>query len=145
MKQEKIIIDADISNFAVCFNNECPQCNACLRYVAGRQAAKRQNCGYAIFPSALKEDGCRFYRTAEKVELAYGLHSMKTRIPHYLHATVRRAITHYLGSVGTYYRYDKGTRKLTPRQQEDIKRMLNKLGCPLERPFDHYVKGYDLE
>ena len=51
-------------------------------------------------------------------------------------------ITGFLGSVGSYYRYDKGERKLSPEQQKVIEGYMAKYGSTLERPFEHYEIGY---
>jgi len=144
MEKDLFHLDVDPSYYLVCFNKECPQCGECLRYAAGAEISKKRTMGLTVYPSALQDGKCRYYRTSEKVELAWGLNAMHAHIPHHLHATVRRKITAYLGSVGTYYRYHDGTRKLSPAQQEDIKKMLADMGCPVERPFDHYITSYDI-
>ena len=41
---------------------------------------------------------------------------------------VRQAVTRYLSSTGTYYRYHHGERLLTPEQQRDIQHIFSSFG-----------------
>ena len=144
MKENSFNLDVDARYFLVCFNTTCPQSGNCLRYAVGAEASKTRQCGLTVYPSAVINGHCQFFRAKEKVELAWGLQGLRGKVPHHLHATVRRLITNYLGSVGTYYRYNDGTRKFSPTQQEHIKKLLADLGSPIERPFDQYVESYDV-
>ena len=48
----------------------------------------------------------------------------------------------YLGSRGTYYRYQSGERLLTPEQQQKILQLFTAKGYN-GLSFEHYVETYD--
>jgi len=143
MEEKLFNLDVDAAYYIVCFNKTCPQCGNCLRYAVGAETSKTRSYGMTVYPSAVNNGECRFFRSTEKVELAWGMNSLRSKVPNHLRSTVRRRITNYLGSVGTYYRYNNGTRKLSPKQQKDIEKILANIGCPIERPFDNYIESYD--
>ncbi len=144
MEKELFNLDVDAMYFLVCFNKTCPQCGNCLRYAVGAEASKTRSYGLTVYPSAVNNEQCKFFRSTEKVKLAWGMNRLRGNVPIHLRSMVRRRITHYLGSVGTFYRYNDGTRKLSPKQQKDIERILAGIGYPMERPFDHYIESYDI-
>jgi hypothetical protein len=56
---------------------------------------------------------------------------------------IRLAITDYLGSKGTYYRYKHGERLLNPEQQQWILQLFSRYGYNAEGlSFDEYVSSY---
>ena len=143
MEENVFNLDVDAAYYIVCFNNTCPQCDNCLRDAVGEEASKTRSFGMTVYPSTINNGKCKFFRSTEKVELAWGMNRLRSKVPNHLRSMVRRRITKYLGSVGTYYRYNDGTRKLSPKQQKDIEKILSDIGCPIDHPFDHYIESYD--
>ncbi len=131
------------SGYHLCFHDKCPMHATCLRYVAGQHVTPKHTLGYAVYPTALKDGKCRFYREAREVSLAWGFKLLYKDIPHHLRSAARWDVTNYLGSVGTYYRYNSGERKLSVEQQEDILNMLSDY-CDREKlRFEHYDPSYN--
>ena len=56
---------------------------------------------------------------------------------------IRMALTEYFGSKGSYYRHKDGERLLTPRQQEEVERIIHNNGYAGEVVFDSYSERYD--
>ena len=131
------------AGYHLCFHHLCPMRENCLRYVAGQQVPSTLNLGYAIYPSALKDGKCRFFREACEARLAWGFKYLYKHIPHHLRANARWLVTRYLGSVGTYYRYHHGERKLSAEQQEDILNMLSEYCDKEQLVFEHYEPSYN--
>ena len=59
--------------------------------------------------------------------------------------TMRRELTDYLGSKGTYYRYKYGEKPLSPEQQQWILRLFAQHGYTEGLEFDEYIDGYDFK
>lgn len=132
-------------DYLMCFNHECTTCGECLRYAVGQQVAQKRKWGLTVFPSAIQEGKCEYFQKNGPVQLAYGFSKVYADIPKHLRSSLRQDITGYLGSVGTYYRYDKGERKLSPEQQEVIMGYIAEYGGKQKRPFAHYETGYDMK
>ncbi|MBQ7420245.1 MAG: hypothetical protein IJV17_05855 [Prevotella sp.] len=129
----------------LCFNNECPMCDHCLRYQVGVQECQQRLWGRAVYPSALKDGKCSFYRKAEEVKLAYGFHSLYKNVPKHERSLMRNIITDYVGSVGSYYRYHNGEHMLAPCQQQTILGFFAERGYDQGIAFDHYLSTYNYE
>ncbi|MBO7115814.1 MAG: hypothetical protein J6V87_02055 [Prevotella sp.] len=131
--------------FMLCFNGECAMRENCLRFQAGIQASRQWDWGTAVFPSALKDGQCPYYRKVEEVQLAYGFHGLYINVPRYERSMMRKMVTDYIGSVGGYYRYHYGERLLTPKQQQTILRFFTSRGYGEGIFFDHYETAYNFE
>ena len=59
--------------------------------------------------------------------------------------TMRRELTEYFGSKGTYYRYKDGEKILSPEQQQCILRFFVQHGYTEGLEFDEYIDGYDFK
>ena len=145
MQGKKVVFSEKTGNFLMCFNSDCAMRNECLRYAVGQQIAQKRKWGLTVFPTVLHDEQCEYFQKNEQVKLAYGFHQLYTNIPRHLRSSLRNDITRYLGSVGSYYRYDKGERKLSPEQQRDIKGFIAEYGIAEEYPFDHYEIGFNLQ
>jgi hypothetical protein len=114
-----------------------------LHYVAGQHVTADRPSGYAIFPSALHDGQCSYFREAREVRLKWGFKKLYPLVRHYLRAELRRALIGLLGSNGSYYRYQTGRRRLTPEQQEQVQRLLARFGYDGPPPFEHESVAYD--
>ena len=130
--------------WALCPNASCKMAEKCLRQQACRQMSqevKRWNC---VLPHAQSDNDCEFYLKYEKETMAKGLtiiykdvHSREMR------AKIRKDIISYLGSKGTYYRYQKGERLMNPNMQQDIIDIVHSFVPEAEVIFDKTFEGYD--
>ena len=60
------------SGWRYCFNAQCPMKDQCLRFQTALALPDSYEWGEAVFPGALKNGKCRFFRKDEKVLLATG-------------------------------------------------------------------------
>ncbi|MBQ8462572.1 MAG: hypothetical protein IJ544_00445 [Prevotella sp.] len=142
----------DISNFdfsrvsagyRLCFNGGCPKCSECIRYVAGQHLPGSVTYGPAIYPNALGAGECPFFTQAQEIRAAWGFAPLYQRVQRHHRAPIRKAITAYLGSVGTYYRYNSGERKLSTEQQRHIMDIMGAYGYTDDLAFEHYEASYN--
>ena len=92
----------------------------CLRYQTAQALPESYEMGEAVFPGALKNGRCRFFRKDEKVVLATGFLIAGNSQMNERFRAMRHSLTHYLGGNGTYYLYRNGKKWLTPRQQAEL-------------------------
>ena len=129
--------------FPLCFHQQCPMCRQCIHYVAGQHVTSKCIAGYAIYPSACQNGKCQFFREAREARLAWGFKTIYNGLDRHQRAEARKSITAFLGSVGSYYRYQSGERKLMPDQQRVIEAILTEYGHTGEVVYEHYEPSYD--
>lgn len=132
--------------WAVCTNATCPMAEKCLRFMAFRSLPDHVTKWPCVLPSALKDGTCRYYQKSERVKMAMGFGDLynKVRDRHARH-TVRLQLTEYLGSKGTYYRYQHGERLLTPEQQQFIQQLAKTYGNGEEVDFGTMKETFDFQ
>ena len=121
-----------------CFCNECPQHGECLHFLAGRQLPDDVTWGEAIFPTAYKNGPCRHFKQVRVIRAAYGFAPLFKEVKQKDYTPLRDAMKQYLGSHGTYYRYNRGEKMLTPEQQQWILRLFARHGYHDGLAFEHY-------
>lgn len=126
-----------------CFNAHCPKREHCLRFQSALEIPDDNECGGAVYPTALKDGKCRFYRKDEKVRLATGFVVEGNQHATNMFVEMRHQITNYLGGNGTYYLYRNGKKWLTPRQQDDIRSIFRNAGYSEEVIFGKEEETYD--
>jgi len=132
------------SGFALCFNETCQLRKSCMHYQAYLLQPKERLSGPAILPSAWQDGECQRYCEEKLVKKAWGFTDIYRNVPYYLKAEARRKVKNYFSSGnGPYYRYHHGENKLSPRQQEDIIKILANYGNTEGLAFDHYEMDYD--
>lgn len=132
--------------WAVCQNGQCPMAEGCLRYLAYRTLPAEMTKWPCVLPNALKDGQCMYYQKPERVKMARGFGDLynKVRDRHARHI-VRLRLTEYLGSKGTYYRYQHGERLLTPEQQQWIQELIKTYGNGDEVDFRSFIEEYDFQ
>ena len=126
-----------------CFNHECPMHQDCLRYLTAQQQPADHEWGNAVFPAALKDGQCRFYRQAVKVRLATGFVISDNPHMSQLFVNLRHQLAAIIGNGGTYYLYRNGKKWLTPAQQQAIQKVFHDAGYPDEVQYAQYQETYD--
>lgn len=129
----------------VCGNGDCPMAGGCLRHAAWQNVPPTVTKWPCVLPTALKDGKCNYFAPKEKVRMARGFENMFARVrSRDARAEMRLAITNYLGSKGTYYRYKHGERQLNPERQQWILQLFSRYGYDSEELlFDEYVVSYD--
>jgi len=126
-----------------CFNGDCKKCGECLRYQTGLEIPADCVSGQAVFPTALKDGQCTFFRKDEKVTLATGFLVPSHPMMNEMYLRMRHQLTRYLGGNGTYYLYRNGKKWLSPKQQADIRDIFLKAGYHGEVVFGMTKETYD--
>ena len=126
-----------------CFNAQCPMHDSCLRFQSALEMPDDKEIGSAVYPNALRNGQCRFYRKDEKVTLATGFVVEGNPRASNMFIEMRYWITKYLGGNGTYYLYRNGKKWLSPKQQEDIRRIFRRAGYTDKVVFGHTKEEYD--
>jgi hypothetical protein len=134
------------AGYQLCFNENCKVKEQCLRYKARLHPFEGRKWGPVIYPTIeLTENGCRFFKTGEPRLMAWGFEKLFEDMKVKDTKKVREKLKDYLGGHGTYYRYTKGERMLTPEQQESVLNIFRSLGYVNDLSFDHYVYQYDFD
>ena len=132
--------------WAVCQNGACKMAEMCLRHLAYRSLSTEVTKWPCVLPIAMKDNSCIYYQKPERVRMAKGFGNLYdlVRDRHARHI-VRMRLTEYLGSKGTYYRYQHGERVLTPEQQTWIQELLKTYGNGEEVVFSSYTEEYNFQ
>lgn len=129
------------SSWKFCFNGNCPMSGECLRYQTALTIPANRVWGQAVFPTALKDGQCVFFRRDEQVTLATGFVTGRQDIDKTF-VRLRHDIENIVGGGGTYYLYRNGKQWLSPDQQEAIIRLFRAAGCSEEHLFAEEKQGY---
>jgi hypothetical protein len=131
-------------DWALCQNGNCPKAGECLRHLACVQApacVKKWEC---VLPSAINEEECHFFQSAEKVTMARGLNSIYRDVDSKkVRSDIRLKLTALFGSKGTYYRYKDGERTMTPQMQQQVADIVHLCAPTAEVSFDETFETYD--
>ena len=119
-----------------CFHTACPQASTCFRQISTKYIPEDSVVGNAIFPTAYKSNGCRFYVTPTISTLSWGFSRLFDNVPHKSVMQLRNDMKRYFRGSSNYYKYHRGEKKLTPMQQADIAQMFKKYDCD-EVMYDH--------
>ena len=122
-----------------CFNSLCPMHGECLRFQAALEMPENREWGSVVFPPALKNGQCKFFRKDEKVILATGFVTANPT-QNDMFVKLRHQLTTYLGGNGSYYLYRNSKKWLSPSQQESIREIFRKAGY---RDEVYYLKEND--
>jgi hypothetical protein len=81
------------------------------------------------------------YRSAEKVQYARGFVRMMSAMTVQQAHAVKESLIATFG-MAMYYRMRKGTRLITPTEQEELYQLLEQQGVKTRPEFDAYVEDY---
>ena len=121
-----------------CFNETCKQKENCLRHLTGASLPADKLFGMAVYPTADKGGACPFFRETRTMNGAWGFANLFRNVKEKDHAELRRQMKEYLGSNGTYYKYEHGTLLLTPAHQAWILTLFRQFGYGEGLAFEHY-------
>jgi hypothetical protein len=131
------------TNYTLCIKGDCPKAANCLRHVAVAMMPSEVLRWSIVSPAYLAqmEGECPMYRSAGKVRYARGfVRMMSAMTVHQAHA-VKDSIIAAFG-IAMYYRIRKGTRLITPTEQETIYNLLEQQGITERPAFDAYTEDY---
>ena len=130
-------------DYTLCINDKCPKASTCLRHIAVTMMPADVRKWSIVSPTYLaqSEGECPVYRSAEKVRYARGFIRMMSALTVTQAHAVKGSIISAFGTA-MYYRMRKGTRPITPTEQEAIYGMLAQAGVTVRPEFDAYVEDY---
>ncbi|MBR0274989.1 MAG: hypothetical protein IJQ76_02110, partial [Prevotella sp.] len=105
MIDENILKDK-ARNYTVCFNNECPLHEHCLRWQVGRYVPERLytiSCFNPNHPGA-GSDTCPGYRSDQPQRIARGMVGFYSEMPRAKEVAIKKRLIEYYTRVN-YYRY----------------------------------------
>lgn len=126
-----------------CFLSNCPQRETCVHHLCFLANGERMEKGRAVFPGALKKDGCPYFAPLRMVRMAWGFDGLFRDVKVKDAPKLRAQMRELLGSKGQYYRYKLGRMKLLPEQQAEVERLFSSFGYS-EVEFDHFSDEIDL-
>lgn len=130
------------TDYIYCFQAECPMAEQCIHFYAGQHIGNVR-IGSTVFPAARANGTCGYYKLKRTIHGAWGFRALFDEAKAKDASSLRRQIKDYLGGNGTYYRYHKGERLLTPGQQEWIISLFKRYGYSANLVFDGYRDAID--
>ena len=144
MKENEFDFKKVPAGYQLCFHHQCPMRERCMHFVAGQHVSADRPFGLAIYPSALQDDKCMFFREDGIQRMAWGFAHLYENVPTHLRGSARKKVQSYLGnSCSVYYRYHYGERLLSPKMQQDVLNIIARYGSIDGIQFDHYESAYD--
>ena len=131
------------NNYTLCIKGDCPKASNCLSHVAVAMMPAEVQRWSIVSPAYLAqvEGECPMYRSAEKVQYARGFVRMMSAMTVQQAHAVKDSIIATFG-LAMYYRMRKGTRLITPAEQETIYNLLEQQGITERPAFDAYTEDY---
>ena len=126
------------ASWMLCFCEGCTRHADCLRYLTGQHVPDDLTCGNAVYPSACRNGSCRHFKQIRVIHAAYGFAPLFREVKQKDYTLLREKMKAYLGGHGTYYRYNRGERLLTPEQQQWILSLFARYGYTDGLAFEHY-------
>jgi hypothetical protein len=145
--QEKELLEKDVPwGYSLCFNDDCANIDKCMHYQARLMMSKERYSGNAIYPTAWQDGECKCFSEKKLIEKAWGFKGLYKNVPRYLVAEARRRVRGYFGNgMSVYYRMNSGDNTLSPKQQEDIMKIISEFGSTEDVKFDHYITMWNFD
>ena len=131
------------NNYTLCIKGDCPKTANCLRHAAVAMMPAEVQRWSIVSPAYLAqvEGECPMFRSAEKVRYARGFIRMMSAMTMQQAHMVKESLIATFG-MAMYYRMRKGTRLITPTEQETIYNLLEQQGVTNRPAFDAYTEDY---
>ena len=128
------------NNYTLCIKGDCPKAANCLRHVAVAMMPAEVQRWSIVSPAYLAqmEGECPM---SEKVRYARGFVRMMSAMTVHQAHVMKDGIIAAFG-IAMYYRMRKGTRLITPTEQETIYNLLEQQGITERPAFDAYTEDY---
>ena len=143
--KEELLIKQAKEGYTVCYADQCPLHNHCLRWLVGQHVPTTRSSYHCVNPhfEGVASDDCPMYRNDQKVRFAKGmLHIFTDDMPKRVESAVRYGIIG-LTNRTYYFEYRNGSRLIPPALQENIRNLFRENGWTTDVHFDSYVEDYD--
>ena len=145
MTEQEIFREKAAAGYTVCYAEQCPMKDHCLRWLVGRLMPDTMMfypCVNQRYQNVATEQ-CPLFRSSEPVRFARGMmHIFNSDMPRRVETSVRRHII-ALHCRTYYYEYRNGTRLIPPSLQKEVRRLFREAGWNEAVEFDSYVEDYD--
>ena len=142
---KELLIKKAQEGYTVCYVDECPLRNQCLRWQVGPHVPNTHSTYRCVNPhfEGVATTECSMYRNDQKVRFARGmLHIFTGDMPKRVEPAVRYGVIKKTNRT-YYFEYRNGSRLIPPALQEDIRKLFRDNGWTEEVKFDGYVEDYD--
>ena len=100
----------------------------------------------AVFPTAWQNGECKCFREKRMVRKAWGFTHLYDNVPQRDKAEARKCVHAFFGrGNGPYYRVYHGENMLSPKEQDEIMKIIAQFDNTEGIRFDHYVTGWDFD
>ena len=108
-------------NYLVCFMEQCPLHQQCLRWLVGQYADQQQAVITVVNPLNPRHGttDCDMFRKNERVMMKVGLTHLYLDMPGRMERAIRRQLIKLWGRK-YYFEMRRGDRLITPAQQQDV-------------------------
>lgn len=145
MNEKEIFKNQAKNGYTVCYVENCPLRDGCLRWLVGQQMPQTAETYRCVNPNyeGVGSQQCSQYRNSQKARFAKGmLHTFTDDMPRSVEPAVRMGIISR--SCRTYYfEYRNGKRLIPPAMQDFIRQLFRNKGWTGDVTFDSYVEDYD--
>lgn len=129
------------ANFSVCVHTDCTCGPTCLRQLAYPILLEREDFLHLANPNrCTKNNSCPYYRDATPVTYTRGFTKMKKRMyPDQYQKFMDFLVAHF--GRNPYFERKRGERRLSPKEQEIVRKALRQAGIAEELDFDLKEEG----
>lgn len=145
-KAEKELFTEKAKTYVVCYSNECPMRNHCLRWKLGnyvRRDRMVQDCVNLLNPEA-ETTTCPMFRNDQPVLMKRGMKTFYDEMPQKTAYAIRKKLLSHYGT-NNYYRMRNGEMAVTPASQQYIGQVCRNAGWMLPPVFDSSCAEYEWE
>ena len=131
------------ADYELCFNGQCPKRDDCIRFLAGQHVPATMMSGPAVYPNALTDDICPYFKQTRIIHGAWGFRNLYKDVAKADAQILKAKVINYLGGPVACYGYMHGDKLLTPEQQDHIQGFFNEMGYTHTIVFEGYSNMYD--
>lgn len=145
-RNEKELFTEKARTYVVCYSNECPMRNHCLRRRAGAFVATdrlTKDCVNLLNPQT-GTTSCPMFSNDQPVIMKRGMRAFFDEMPQKTAYAIRKMLLDHYGT-NAYYKMRCGQMPITPARQQFIEKVCRKAGWLLPPTFDQSSTEYDWE
>ncbi len=130
-------------HYLLCYVNECPLHERCLRWLVGQEGDPGPISKVSINPRHpdIKANRCTMFQENVKVRYAKGMMNFFYDMPHHTEVAIRSHLI-ALFSRKRFYEYRNGTRLIPPDVQSVISHVCKQAGWTAELQYDGWEEDY---
>lgn len=137
LKPEAAVLREKAENYLVCFIDNCPLHESCLRWVVGQYVNQQTIAHIAINPRnpLMGNESCPKYREMGRVKMMRGMTQFYHEMPGYLESGIRNELIAHFGRK-RYFQMRKGDVLINPDAQRFISHVCQKHGWTAPLVYD---------